>query len=70
MSVMTPDILPPRQLEILRLIAEGYDSYAIARELCLSRDTIKGYTKQLYRTLGARDRAHAVSIAYRKGILA
>lgn len=61
--------LSRRQHEVLQLIADGHDSYEIARILHISRDTVKGYTKQLYRMLGVDNRAQAVSTGFREGLL-
>ena len=62
--------LPPRQMDILILLAEGHTQPAIARQLGLSHFTIKGQLAAMYETLGARNCAHAVSIAHRCGMLA
>lgn len=61
--------LTERELSVLCSIAEGMSNEQIGRRLCLAENTIKTHTKNLYVKLGARDRAHAVSLAYRVGIL-
>lgn len=61
--------LTPRQREVLHLVAEGYSSVDIARELRLSRHTVKNYMERILDRLGARDRNEAVAIALRQGIL-
>lgn len=61
--------LSPRQTEVLELIAAGLASAAIAESLELSVETVRTHVKAILRRLGARDRAHAVSIAYRSGLL-
>lgn len=61
--------LSRRQHEVLQLIADGHDSYAIGRILAISRDTVKGYTKQLYRMLGVDNRAQAVAVGFREGLI-
>jgi DNA-binding NarL/FixJ family response regulator len=54
---------------VLTLAAEGNSNKQIAARLGLSEDTIKGYMKVIYAKLGATDRAHAVTIAARRGII-
>ena len=58
-----------RQIEVLRLVAHGYTNAAIGRELFVCEDTVKTHLRHLYRILRARDRAHAVHIAYQTGLL-
>jgi two-component system, NarL family, response regulator len=61
--------LAPRETEVLRLVAEGNSNKHIARELAISEETVKCYMKTIFAKLGARDRAHAVTIALRRGII-
>jgi DNA-binding NarL/FixJ family response regulator len=53
--------LTPRQLEILRLIASGYTTGAIASELYLSPETVRWHVKAILRKLNARTRAEAAA---------
>jgi DNA-binding NarL/FixJ family response regulator len=62
-------VLTPRLTEVLSLVAEGYNTAEIARELQLSRHTVKNYMERIFQRLGARDRTEAVAIALREGIL-
>lgn len=63
------DELSGRQLQILSLIADG-NSYAdVGRSLFISTETVRTHVKQILRRLNARDRAHAVSLAYQAGLL-
>jgi LuxR family maltose regulon positive regulatory protein len=55
--------LSERELEILRLIAEGLTNQAIADCLILSLGTIKWYTGQIYSKLGVRTRTQAIARA-------
>jgi PAS domain S-box-containing protein len=57
------------QIQVVRLLAAGLKNREIAAELFVSEPTVKRYTQQIYRKLGARDRAHAAAIANRLGIL-
>lgn len=57
------------ELAVLKLIADGRTNEAIGRALGISHETVKSRTLSMYRKLPARDRAHAVSIGYRTGLL-
>jgi DNA-binding NarL/FixJ family response regulator len=61
--------LTPRLREVLSLVAEGYNTADISRELKLSKHTVKNYMERIFTRLGARDRTEAVAIALREGIL-
>ncbi|CAB4866580.1 unannotated protein [freshwater metagenome] len=61
--------LSARQREVLRLVAAGATNSQIADTLCLSPHTVKGHTTELYRRLRARNRAEAVNLAQRVGLL-
>jgi DNA-binding NarL/FixJ family response regulator len=64
-----PDALTPRELEVLRLVAEGGTNQAVARKLHVSETTIKTHLLHIYTKLGVRDRAAAVSTAYKRGLI-
>jgi len=61
--------LSRRELEVLRLVADGYDTSDVAEQLAYSESTIKGVLAKLMTRLEARNRCHAVSIALRQGII-
>lgn len=61
--------LSARELQIVELIAEGLDNTQIAAQLFVSVETVRTHCKHIYRKLEARSRAHAVHIAYQRGIL-
>jgi DNA-binding NarL/FixJ family response regulator len=61
--------LTEREREVLTLIAEGRTNAEIAGRLFLSPHTVKEHTSGLYRKLGARNRAEAVKLAQRVGLL-
>lgn len=63
------DPLTDREIQILAVIAEGNSNREAGDALWLAMDTIKNSLHRIYRKLGARDRAHAVHIAHREGIL-
>jgi DNA-binding NarL/FixJ family response regulator len=59
----------PRELAVLRMVAQGLTNRAIGAALRVSEDTIKTRMKSILAKLGAKDRAHAVTIAIRRGFL-
>jgi len=61
--------LSGRQLEILRIVAEGMSNKEIASLLHVSDQTIKNHMTHILTRLQANDRTHAVVLAYRLGML-
>jgi len=61
--------LTTRELEVLRLIRDGYRNKQIADQLTIAESTVNYHIKNLVGKLGANDRTHAVSIALRRGLL-
>ncbi|GGY27983.1 DNA-binding response regulator [Rhodanobacter panaciterrae] len=61
--------LSDRESEILKLVARGYSNRDIAELTTLSRFTIEGYTKSIYRKLAVRSRTAAVFEAKALGLL-
>lgn len=61
--------LTQREYQILVRIAEGLTNEEIGAGMFLSPDTIKTHLQRMFRRLGAHNRAHAVGIAYRNGLL-
>jgi DNA-binding CsgD family transcriptional regulator len=61
--------LSARELEVLRLATEGHTGPAIAERLFVSPATIKTHFEHIYEKLGVRDRAAAVALALRTGII-
>lgn len=58
-----------REIEVLRLAAEGLRNRQIAERLFISEETVKVHMKRLMDKLGASDRTQAVSIAVKRGII-
>jgi DNA-binding NarL/FixJ family response regulator len=63
------DPLSPREIEVLRLIATGSSNKLIADQLSISEATAKSHVASILSKLGANDRAHALAIAVKRGII-
>ncbi len=61
--------LTTREIEILKLAADGYPAQQIANHLHISLATVKTHLQHIYEKLGVSDRASAVAQALRSGIL-
>jgi LuxR family maltose regulon positive regulatory protein len=61
--------LSEREIEVLRLMAEGYSNTEIAAELVIALGTVKAHTSSIYRKLDTRGRTQAVIRARELGIL-
>ena len=61
--------LTPRELEVLKLIAEAYTSDGIARELAISRRTVDRHRENILAKLGMRDRVELTRYAIRRGLI-
>lgn len=59
--------LTPRELEVLRLLPQGWTNAQIAKELCIAVDTVKFHTRNIYRKLAVASRAEATLVAIRQG---
>lgn len=57
------------QHQVVAYIACGLSNADIGRQMGLSEITVKSHARALYLKLGARDRAHAVALAYQRGLL-
>jgi DNA-binding NarL/FixJ family response regulator len=63
------DTLTDREIEVLRLVAIGNSNKIIGAQLNVSEATVKGHMKSILAKLGANDRAHAVTIAIKRGFI-
>lgn len=61
--------LTERELQVLRGMSQGKSNSAIGRELYLSEDTVKTHARRLFRKLGVNDRAQAVALGFRRGLV-
>jgi DNA-binding NarL/FixJ family response regulator len=61
--------LSPRELEVLRMLAEGLNNAELAERLFLSEATVKTHVARILAKLGLRDRVQAVVAAYTTGLV-
>ena len=61
--------LSDREIEVLDGMSRGKSNAQIGRELYLSEDTVKTHARRLFRKMGAADRAQAVALGFRWGLL-
>ena len=72
-SHQQPELAEPltdREMEILRLLADGWTDRKIAQHLALSVDTVKWYNRRIYSKLFVKNRTQAVKRARELGLLA
>ena len=62
-------ILTPREIEVLRMIAEGLGNKEIASKLRISDHTVKFHISSIFAKLGASSRTEAVTIGIRGGMI-
>jgi DNA-binding NarL/FixJ family response regulator len=58
-----------REIEVLSLISGGNANKEIAAKLSITEETVKGHMKSIFTKLGVHDRAHAVTIGLKRGII-
>ncbi len=63
------DVLTPRELEVLKLIAEAHTSKEIAKELWISIKTVERHRQNILDKLGMRDRVELTRYAIRRGLI-
>lgn len=63
------DDLSPREIDVLRLIGTGNSNKLIADRLSIGEATVKSHVTNILSKLGANDRAHAVTIGLKRGII-
>ncbi|MFZ6743581.1 response regulator [Undibacterium sp. JH2W] len=72
MELISPasgDALSKREVEVLRLVADGKSNKRIALYLAISEDTVKAHVKNILSKLTANDRTHAAVLALQRGII-
>ena len=63
------DVLTPRELQVLKLIAEAYTSKEIAAELVISVKTVERHRQNILEKLGMSDRVELTRYAIRRGLI-
>lgn len=63
------DALSAREMEVLTLVAQGHANKVVGQQLSIKEETVKAHMSAILAKLGANDRTHAVTIAFRRGIL-
>ncbi|RZU53493.1 DNA-binding NarL/FixJ family response regulator [Krasilnikovia cinnamomea] len=66
---LTASGLTSREVDVLRLMADGFDAAEIGAKLCYSERTVKNVIYRLTHRLGLRNRSHAVAYAVRSGMI-
>ena len=61
--------LSAREIDVLRLAADGFDTDEIARKLCYSRRTVANIVHSVIIRLNLNNRTHAVAYAIRVGLI-
>lgn len=64
-----PGVVSEREVEVLKLVAQGMTNAEIAAELVVSPLTIKSHVSRILTKLGARDRVQLVVLAYETGVV-
>ena len=65
----TDHALTPREVDVLRLVANGKMNKEIAAELSLTEETVKSHIRNILAKLEAKDRTHAVAIGVKRGVI-
>lgn len=61
--------MTPREQQVLEGIAQGLPDKTIAWNLGLQRYTVRDHVQKAMRKLGAKNRAHAVTLGFKGGLL-
>src|SRR5260370_39970468 len=61
--------LTPREVEVLRLLAEGKPNKLIGAGLAITEVTVKSHVQSLFRKLNVLSRTEAIAVANRRGLL-
>lgn len=63
------EVLTPRELEVLRLVAEGKPNKLIGADLAIAEVTVKSHVQSVFRKLNVLSRTEAIAVANRRGLL-
>lgn len=62
-------ILSAKEIEVLKLVAQGFANKQVAAQLCISETTVKTHVHHILEKLGVPDRTRAVTLAMERGML-
>ena len=68
-DTMVAEALSDRELDVLKLLAEGHTNAEIAERLYLTRGTVRNYVSAILAKLGVEDRTQAAILAVRHGLV-
>ena len=63
------DVLTERELDVLRLLAQGYSNPEIAQRMHLAAGTVRNYVSTILQKLGVGDRTQAAVVALQRGLI-
>ena len=63
------EVLTPRELDVLRLLAQDLSNPQIAERLVVSRRTVEAHLRSIYEKLGVKSREAAIRVAVERGLL-
>jgi DNA-binding NarL/FixJ family response regulator len=63
------EVLTPRELEVLRLVADGKPNKLIGSDLAITEVTVKSHVQSVFRKLNVLSRTEAIAVANRRGLL-
>jgi DNA-binding NarL/FixJ family response regulator len=66
---LTGDKLSPRELDVLRLLAQGKPNKIIGADLAITEVTVKSHVQSVFRKLNVLSRTEALAVATRRGLL-
>lgn len=66
---LAEDTLTEREIAVLKIVAQGNSNGEVAKKLSVGVETVKQHMKNIAAKLGTSDRAHAVAIAIKRGII-
>ena len=71
MQIESPlhNVLSSREREVLQHLGKGESNAEIGNALCISQETVKSHIKSLLHKLNAKDRTHAVVIAFHERLI-
>jgi DNA-binding NarL/FixJ family response regulator len=66
---LNAEALTPRELEVLRLVADGKPNKLIGSDLAITEVTVKSHVQSVFRKLNVLSRTEAIAVASRRGLL-